>query len=220
MRAVRVLHDHVRRREARLDVALPDPAFGDDVGRALDDRGIRLQRLDGVVDAREGLELDLDEGQGVVRDVAGLRRDEGERLAEVPDPFLDEDLLAGVEPLLTGLPRNVRRGRAVGEVGAGEDARDPFEGPRLRHVETREARARAIRPDHPHVQHVRHQVVARVGRAPGDLARGVGAREGPSDLAEPDVGEGGGGARGGAHRPLPAARRTAPASATASNTFV
>ena len=219
-RAEGVLDDEVRSREARVEVALADPAFGDDVGRALDDRGVRPQRFDGVVDPREGLELDLDEVHRVVRDVPGLRRDEGEGLAEVPDPLLDEDLLPGVEPFLAGLPRNVRRGRAVGEVVAGEDARHPLQGPRLRHVEALEARARAIRPDHPHVQHVRHHVVARVGRAPGDLARRVGAREGPSDLAEADVGEGGGAARGGAHQSLPAARRAAPASATASNTFV
>ena len=208
------------RGEPRPDVALPDPALRDDVVGLGDDGGAGLHRLQRVVDAGDGLELGFHQLHGVIRDIAGLGRDERERLAEVPDPLLDEDLLAGVQPLLADLPRNVGRRGAVGEVRGGEDARDPFERPRPGDVEAREPGARDIGADHPHVQHAGHLVVAGVGSAAGDLAGRVGTGQRLPDLAEPDVGPGLWFDRRACHRPSPPARTIVAASLTASNTLV
>ena len=203
-----VLDDDVGRGEPCLDIALHDPALRDDVVGPGDDGGPGLHRLHRVVDPGNGLELDLDQLHGVVRNVAGLGRDQGKGLAEVPDPLPDQDRQPGVQALLAGLSRDVGRGGAVGEVRGGENARDSFERTGLGDVEAREPGARDIRADHPHVQHVRHHVVAGVGGAARDLAGSVDAGQRPPDLPEPDVGSRRKFARDAAHRPL------LPASAT------
>ena len=218
--AERVLDDDVGLSEPRLDVALPDPSFRDDVVGRGDDRGARLHRLQRVVDTGDGLELELDQLHGVVRDVAALRRDQRKGLAEVPDPLPHQDLLTGIQALLADLPRDVGRGGAVGKVVGGEDACDAFEGPRPRDVEARKPGARDVRAHHPHVQHAGHHVVARVRGAAGDLAGRVGAGERPPDLPEPDVGPRLRFDRRSRHCPSLPARMAAAASLTASNTLV
>ena len=204
-----VLDDDVGLGEARLHVALPDPALRDHVVGLGDDGCAGLHRLHRIVDAGDGFERDLHQLHGVVRDVAGLRRDEGQRLPEVPDPLPDQDLLAGVQALAADLARNVGGRGAIGKVFGGEHAGDPFERPRLRDVEAREPGAGQIRPDHAQVQHVRHRVVAGVGGAAGDLAGRVGAGQRPAHLPEPDVGPRRGAAGGAGHCPALPARMAA-----------
>ena len=178
-----------------------------------DDGCAGLHRLERVVDAGDGFELELDQFHGVVGDVAGLGRDEGEGLAEVPDPLPDEHLLAGIQALAADLARDVGRRGAVREVGGGEDARHAFQRPRPGDVEAHQPSARDVGAHHPHVQHAGHHVVAGIGGAAGDLAGRIGAGQRPSDLPEPDVGPRPGLARGTGHCPaLPGCMPTAAAS--------
>ena len=155
-----VLDDDVGLREARVDIALHDPALRDDVVGFRDDGCAGLHRLERVVHAGDGFELELDQFHGVVGDVAGLRHDEGKGFAEVPDPLPDQHLLAGIQALLADLARNVGRRGAVGEVGGGEDARHAFQGTRPGDVEAHQPGARDVGAHDSHVEHAGHHVVA------------------------------------------------------------
>ena len=219
-RAVSVLDDQVGLGEPCLDIALPDPAFRDDVVGRGDDGRAGLHRLQRIVDAGNRLEPGLHQLHGMVCDVAGLRRDERHGLAEVADPLPDEDLLAGVQAFLADLSGDVGRRDAVREIRGGEHARDALELSRPGDVQPHQAGAGDVGANHPHVQHVGHHVIAGVGRPARHLSGRVGTGQRVSDLAEADVGAWPRFARDTAHGASLPARMAAAASPTASKTFV
>ena len=187
---------------------------------AVDQRRAGLQRLQGVVDAGDRLQLELDQLRRVVGDVTGLRRDQRQRLAEVAHPVSHQNRLVGIEPLLAGLAGDVGGRGAVGEVVGGEHAGDAPERPCLRDIEADEPCARDIGAEHPHVQHVRHHVIAGVGRAARHLARRIGAGQRLADLPELDVGQRPRIDVGVGHGAPPSARMSSAASAIASKILV
>ena len=219
-RAVGVLDDQVGRGEARLDIALPDPALGDDVVGAVDQRRAGFLGLQRVVDAGNRLQLDLDQVRRLLGEIAGLRSDQRQRLAEVAHPLLDQDRLIGIQALLAGLAGNVGGRAAVGHIGGGQDTSHTVQRPCARYVEAGKPGARDIGAQHPHVQHPRQRIVAGIGRPPRDLARCVGARQRLADLPELDVGQRACVALAAGHRSPPSARIAAAASAMASNILV
>ena len=217
---VGVLDDEVCLGEARLDIALLDLALGNDVVGAVDERRAGLQRFQRVVDARDRLKLELDQVRRPVGEIAGFGCNQRQWLAEIADPFLHQNRLIRIQPLLAGLAGDVGGRRAVGEIGGGEHAGDALERPRLRDIEAHETGARDVGAEHPHVQHVGHHVVAGIGRAARNLARRVGAGERLADLPVLDVGQRACVDVGVGHCSPPSARIAAAASAMASKILV
>ena len=139
-----------------------DVAIGIDLGR------LRSDRLFQIDDVREDLVVDLDECDGLLRDLGIVRSDGGHFVAHELHLVAEERLLAAELDL-----------RRVKPVQHRAHAR---EGLRLLRVDGAHARAGHRAAENGRVQHARQPNVLRVHRAAGDAVAAVDARSGATDL--------------------------------------
>jgi hypothetical protein len=179
-------------REVGLDVAEVEAAVEHDVAveGVVQAGGVRGHGGERVDDRIEDLVVDLDQGLGVLGDVAVGGRDDGDGLARVPHLFRRD---GGLRHRL-GAERG-HRPDVVEGFGAGEDADDAGEGAGGARVDRADAGVAVWAAQDGGVQHAGHGDVADVARAPREQLGVFLARRG---LADPAV------ARRGAHASAPA----------------
>ncbi len=176
------LDDEVGIAHALLDVALDDRrvrgvvavahhAVGVAVGGPVDvhERRVGRQRGLEVVDDRQLLVLDLDQVDGLLRDLGRERRDGRDGVALVAHVLLAEEVAILHEVAVED----------VGHVGVGRDGEHAGERLRLGRVEPRDAAVRHAGELELRVQHAREVQVGRVAAGARDLVRAVCADEAP-----------------------------------------
>jgi hypothetical protein len=135
----------------------------------VDQRCIRVERLLRVGHRRERLVLHVDQGDRLLGQLRGHRRDCGD------DVCLESHLLFGEQPpVLDQLAvEHVRH------VRMGQDGKDARERPRPRRVDRDDPRPRVVGVAKPRVQLPGHRQVGGVAANPGDLLLAVRPNERP-----------------------------------------